>query len=87
MKKVVYVIILILFIGIAIGSKILLENAKSNNIKMEKNISENKKKEKDTISKKEELEKELEEKKEEVKDKIEEYEIWEKAKNKLNEAL
>ena len=87
MKKVVYFIILILFIGITVESTILLENAKTENKKIEKEISETNKKIEDTKTEQEELNGKLDNLKEETKDQLEEYEIWEKAKNKLNQAL
>ena len=87
MKKVVYVVILILFIGIAVSSKIILEDAKSKNKVLEKKITETTNKVDNLKKDNQELEDSIDTVKEEVKDKIEEYEIWEKAKNKLNQAL
>ena len=87
MKKIVVIFILIVFILIAVSSKIMLDNTKNNKENITKEISKIKDTIKDTNKELEKLNGSYTNLKEEVSDKLEEYEIWNKAKEKITEAL
>lgn len=86
-KKVLFIIILIIFLGSMIGSFVVLDGVKLNKEKVKNEIFELNKKIQDSKLESTNYQEEITKLKEESKDNLEEYEIWLRAKEKLEKAL